>query len=81
MPPRLMTVIDRLRQDVAACLTPEVPEKACRQATHGRIEPRAVNRRPMSYPLLTRPRAELRKALLDKKGAASLRGILHPCPH
>ena len=31
-----------------------------------RIEPRVVKRRGKHYPLLTRPRAQLRKALLDK---------------
>ena len=35
-----------------------------------RFEPRVVKRRPKQYPLLTRPRAELRKALLSKKVAA-----------
>ena len=30
----------------------------------GRLEPRAIKRRPKSYDLLTKPRAELRAALL-----------------
>ena len=36
----------------------------------GRVEPRARKRRPKQYNLLNRPRAELRKALLDKQRAA-----------
>jgi len=36
----------------------------------GRIEPRVRKRRPKEYPLMTKPRAELRKALLDKDVAA-----------
>ena len=32
----------------------------------GRSEPRVRKRRPKEYPLMTKPRAELRKALLDK---------------
>jgi hypothetical protein len=34
----------------------------------GRIEPRAVKRRPKQYDLLNKPRQELRKALLSKMG-------------
>jgi Transposase DDE domain len=36
----------------------------------GRIEPRAVKRRPKQYPRLNRPRATLRKSLRRKKHAA-----------
>jgi Transposase DDE domain len=36
----------------------------------GRVEPRARKRRPKEYDLLTKPRAELRKALLGKRRAA-----------
>ena len=36
----------------------------------GRAEPRVRKRRPKSYPLMTRPRSELRKELLEQKEAA-----------
>jgi hypothetical protein len=35
-----------------------------------RVEPRVKKRRPKPYPLMTKPRSELRKALLEKKVAA-----------
>ena len=35
-----------------------------------RAEPRVRKRRPKQYPLMTKPRSELRKALLEKKVAA-----------
>lgn len=34
MPNRIVTILDRLRQDLAACLTPEAIEAAARQAGH-----------------------------------------------
>jgi hypothetical protein len=36
----------------------------------GRVQPRVRKRRPKQYPLMTRPRAELRKALLKQRPAA-----------
>jgi hypothetical protein len=36
----------------------------------GRFEPRVRKRRPKQYPVMTKPRQELRKELLEKKGAA-----------
>ena len=36
----------------------------------GRVEPRVRKRRPKSYPLMTRPRNELREDLLEPKEAA-----------
>ena len=35
-----------------------------------RVEPRVRKRRPKNYPLMRKPRAELRQALIDKKDAA-----------
>ena len=35
-----------------------------------RLEPRAVKRRPKEYDRLTRPRAELRRRLLEEKAVA-----------
>jgi hypothetical protein len=36
----------------------------------GRVEPRCLKRRPKSYPLMTRPRKELRKRLRKRRDAA-----------
>ena len=36
----------------------------------GRYEPRVRKRRPPEYPIMTKPRAELRKTLLEKSLAA-----------
>ena len=36
----------------------------------GRFQPRVKKRRPKQYPLLTKPRDDLRKELLGKKDAA-----------
>jgi len=36
----------------------------------GRIEPRAIKRRSRGYPLMNRPRSELRQALMNKRAAA-----------
>jgi hypothetical protein len=35
-----------------------------------RVEPRVRKRRPKSYPLMTKPRSELRKSLLEQEVAA-----------
>jgi hypothetical protein len=34
MPPRIIPILDRLRQDIASELSPEMIEQACRQANH-----------------------------------------------
>jgi hypothetical protein len=34
MPPRIATILDRLRQDLAACLSPEAITAACRAVGH-----------------------------------------------
>ncbi len=34
MPPRIITILDRLRQDLAASLKPEAIKDACRQAKY-----------------------------------------------
>jgi hypothetical protein len=34
MPDRIFTILARLRQDLAACLTPEAMQDACRRANH-----------------------------------------------
>lgn len=47
-----------------------LPDLVVNPARPGRVEPRAVKRRPKEYDRLNRPRAELRKRLMDKKVAA-----------
>jgi hypothetical protein len=42
MPPRIRTILPRLRQDLAACLSPEAIKKACRASGH-RWRDRALN--------------------------------------
>jgi hypothetical protein len=49
-------------EDLSVILT--VPKRK------GRFEPRVKKRRPKQYDLMTKPRRELRKELLDKKVAA-----------
>ena len=48
----------------------EMPELVVNPARPGRSEPRVRKRRPKQYPLMKRPRAELRKLLRDKDLAA-----------
>src|SRR5580765_1310731 len=48
----------------------EPPVLACNPKRAGRFEPRVRKRRPKQYPLMTRPRVELRKAILTQKLAA-----------
>jgi len=48
----------------------EMPELVVNPARPGRGEPRVKKRRPKPYPLMRRPRAELRKRLREKDMAA-----------
>jgi hypothetical protein len=48
----------------------ELPKLVVNPERPGRAEPRVRKRRPKGFPLLRRPRAVLRKALLTKKDAA-----------
>jgi Transposase DDE domain len=48
----------------------EMPELVVNPARPGRVEPRVRKRRPKEYPLMRRPRAELRKLLREKDLAA-----------
>ena len=43
----------------------ELPELVVNPDRPGRVQPRVRKRRPKQYPLMKRPRAELRKALLQ----------------
>jgi hypothetical protein len=48
----------------------ELPDLVINPKRPGRVEPRVRKRRPKQFPLMKRPRAELRKALLRKRRAA-----------
>ena len=47
-----------------------MPELVVNPRRPGRYEPRVRKRRPKQYPVMKRPRAELRKLLRDKDLAA-----------
>jgi hypothetical protein len=47
-----------------------VPRLRVNPERPGRVEPRVKKRRPKQFKLMTKPRAELRKALQGKKHAA-----------
>jgi hypothetical protein len=46
MPPRIIPALGRLRQDIAACLSPEMIHDACRQANYS-------GRKRLLYPVTT----------------------------
>jgi len=48
----------------------EMPELVVNPRRPGRYEPRVRKRRPKQYPVMKKPRAELRKLLRDKDLAA-----------
>ena len=48
----------------------EMPELVVNPWRPGRYEPRVRKRRPKQYPVMKKPRAELRKLLRDKDLAA-----------
>jgi hypothetical protein len=55
-------------------MSPFPPKRKILAAAHriapDRVQPRVRKRRPKQYPLMTRLRAELRKALLKQRSAA-----------
>jgi hypothetical protein len=57
---------DALRWLWASRAGDEVPRLKVNPERPGRVEPRVRKRRPKQYPLMRKPRAVLRKALLDK---------------
>jgi len=62
-----ISFIDTLRWLMSDRSNSRLPELIVHPLRPGRFEPRVRKRRPKSYPLMTRPRAELRKALETPK--------------
>lgn len=60
-----ISVIDALRWLCTARPGEPWPPLVVKPHRPGRVEPRAVKRRPKPYPLLTQPRREARKALIQ----------------
>jgi hypothetical protein len=65
-----VSFIDALRWLRGAAEGEEMPELVVNPLRPGRYEPRVKKRRPKKYPLMKRPRAELRKILREKDLAA-----------
>ena len=61
-----ISFIDALRWLSTARPGEPLPPVVVNPHRPGRVEPRAVKRRPKPYPLLTKPRHEARKALLQQ---------------
>jgi hypothetical protein len=64
-----ISFIDALRW-LREMKTEALPKLVVNPARPGRVEPRVRKRRPKRYPLMTKPRSELRKALLKERVAA-----------
>jgi Transposase DDE domain len=65
-----ISFVDALRWLGAATPGEALPALVVNPKRPGRVEPRAVKRRPKQYDRLNRPRAELRKRLMEKPVAA-----------
>jgi hypothetical protein len=65
-----ISFIDALRWLSAARHGRDVIDLILNPKRPGRVEPRAVKRRPKPYPLMTRPRHERRQLLLSGRLAA-----------
>jgi len=65
-----VSFIDALRWLRGAEEGEEMPELVVNPRRPGRYEPRVRKRRPKQYPVMRKPRAELRKILRDKDLAA-----------
>ncbi len=61
-----ISFVDALRWLVQAMPGDALPKLVVNPARPGRFEPRVRKRRPKSYPLMTKPRSELRNALKDQ---------------
>jgi hypothetical protein len=68
--PDRVSFVDALRWLQAARPGDELATLVVNPDRPGRVQPRVRKRRPKQYPLMTRPRAELRKALLKQRPAA-----------
>jgi hypothetical protein len=65
-----VSVTDAVRWLVGAEGDENLSEILLNPSRKGRVEPRVKKRRPKPYPLMTKPRAALRKQLIDKEVAA-----------
>lgn len=65
-----ISFIDALRWLAQAGSARESRDLIVQPQRRGRVEPRVLKRRPKEYPLMKRPRSELRQALLDQGVAA-----------
>ena len=74
-----VSFLDALRWLRASRPGDQLPALVVNPHRPGPVQPRVRKRRPKQYPLMTRPRAELRKALLKQRPAAKLNGI-QACP-
>jgi hypothetical protein len=62
-----ISFIDAARWLLEAKPGEEMPELIVNPSRPGRVEPRVKKRRPNSYPLMTKPRSELRKGLIAQE--------------
>jgi DDE family transposase len=65
-----ISFVDALRWLKEARPGVELPKLVVNPDRAGRVEPRVRKRRPKQYPLMTKPRSELRKSLLEQRVAA-----------
>jgi hypothetical protein len=70
VPPNRISFIDALRWLRLATPKTELPPLIINPERPGRYEPRVRKRRPKAFPLMTRPRKQLRKELRSNKVAA-----------
>jgi hypothetical protein len=70
VPVERISFVDALRWLCEARAGVALPKLVVNPDRADRVEPRVRKRRPKQYPLMTKPRSELRKALLEKKVAA-----------
>jgi hypothetical protein len=70
VPLERISCIDALRWLSTARPGEPLPPLVVNPHRPGRVEPRAVKRRPKPYPLLTQPRREARKALIQQSVGA-----------
>jgi hypothetical protein len=64
--PSRISFIDALRWLTSARVGEELPDLVVNPVRPNRVEPRVIKRRPKNYPWMSRPRADMRKSLLDK---------------
>lgn len=70
VPPERISFVDALRWLATARPGDELPELVVNPKRPGRVEPRVRKRRPKQFPVMKKPRAELRQELLAQSLAA-----------